>query len=64
MNDWISTKNWERNQTLVDFNQIPDWVEEKIIQEWETPISGKRSLLLNYFINHKLKNLMEDLQEF
>ena len=64
LDEWSRTKNWERNQILVDFNQIPEWVEEKIIHEWEKPISGKRNMLLNYFIKHKLKNLMEDIQEF
>jgi len=64
MTDWISTPNWERNQTLVDFNYIPDWVNDKILEEWDKPIEGNRSMLLNYFITHKLKNLMEDIQEF
>ena len=64
MSDWISTPNWERNQTLVDFNYIPNWVHDKILEEWDKPIEGERSRLLNYFISHKLKTLMEDIQEF
>ena len=64
ISDWVSTPNWERNQTLVDFNCIPNWVHDKIIEEWDKPIVGERSRLLNYFISHKLKTLMEDIQEF
>ena len=64
LSDWILTNNWERNQTLVDFNYIPDWVEDAIMEEWYTPTEGNRSMLLNYFIEHKLKNLMEEIQEF
>ena len=61
---WTSNDNWLRNQKLVDFNQIPDWVEEKVLTSWEQPIEGKRNLLFNYFVKNKLKMLMEDIQEF
>ena len=61
---WTSNDNWVRNQKLVDFNQIPDWVEEKVLEVWNEPIEGKRSLLFNYFVQNKLKMLMEDIQEF
>ena len=61
---WTDNDNWIRNQKLVDFNQIPDWVEEKVLAVWNEPIEGKRSLLFNYFVQNKLKMLMEDIQEF
>ncbi len=61
---WTNNDNWIRNQKLVDFNQIPDWVEEKVLEVWNEPIEGKRSLLFNYFVQNKLKMLMEDIQEF
>ena len=38
LDTWLETSNWERNQTLVDFEKIPDWVQDKII--------GRVSLLL------------------
>lgn len=56
--------NWKRNQTLVDLDKIPDWINTKIEMEWSKPIVGKRNRLFNYFIKHKLKNLMESIQEF
>ena len=61
---WTNNDNWIRNQKLVDFNQIPDWVEEKVLEVWNEPIEGERSLLFNYFVQNKLKMLMEDIQEF
>ena len=61
---WTNNDNWIRNQKLVDFNQMPDWVEEKVLEVWNEPIEGKRSLLFNYFVQNKLKMLMEDIQEF
>ena len=56
--------NWRRNQTLVDLDRIPDWINTKIEEAWNKPIVGKRNRLFNYFIKHKLKNLMESIQEF
>ena len=48
----------------MDFEKIPDWIDDKIEIEWNKPIQGKRSGLFNYFIKHKLKNLMENIGEF
>lgn len=64
LDEWTDTDNWKRNQMLVDFNFIPDWVDDKVMDEWDKPIEGDRSKLFDYFIQHQLKNLMENLQEF
>ena len=55
--------NFGRNQTLIDLTFIPQEIKEKIINTYEEtkPVKGK---LLNYFIEHKLKNLMEVIEEF
>jgi 5'-3' exonuclease len=55
--------NWMRNATLIDLSFIPQEIKEKIINTYEEtkPAKGK---LLNYFIEHKLKNLMEVIEEF
>ena len=57
------TVNFGRNQTLIDLTFIPQDIKEKIINTYEEtkPAKGK---LLNYFIEHKLKNLMEVIEEF
>jgi hypothetical protein len=54
---------FSRNQTLIDLRLIPGDIQEKIINTYEEtkPAKGK---LLNYFIEHKLKNLMEVIEEF
>ncbi len=54
---------FSRNQTLIDLRNIPGDIKEKIINTYEEtkPAKGK---LLNYFIEHKLKNLMEVIEEF
>ena len=55
--------NFGRNKTLIDLTFIPQEIKEKIINTYEEtkPAKGK---LLNYFIEHKLKNLMEVIEEF
>jgi hypothetical protein len=54
---------FSRNQTLIDLRCIPGDIKEKIINTYEEtkPVKGK---LLNYFIEYKLKNLMEVIEEF
>jgi hypothetical protein len=55
--------NFVRNQSLIDLTFIPTEIKTKIINTYEEtkPAKGK---LLNYFIEHKLKNLMEVIEEF
>ncbi|HIJ11063.1 TPA: hypothetical protein HA278_03315 [Candidatus Woesearchaeota archaeon] len=57
-------ENWKRNQDLVDFDKIPEWINGSIETKWNIPIKGKRSNMFNYFIKHKLKHLMEHIGEF
>ena len=55
--------NFSRNESLIDLTFIPTEIKVKIINTFEEtkPVKGK---LLNYFIEHKLKNLMEVIEEF
>ena len=57
-------KNWERNKTLIDLSKIPPDVEAEIINKCEQPHNSSRSKLINYFMEHRLKNLMECIDEF
>jgi 5'-3' exonuclease len=62
-NDELALTGFSRNETLIDLRFIPLEIKEKIINTYEEtkPAKGK---LLNYFIEHKLKNLMEVIEEF
>jgi hypothetical protein len=55
---------FSRNQTLIDLRLIPGDIKEKIINTYEETAPAKRSKLLNYFIEHKLKNLMDVIEDF
>lgn len=57
-------KNYIRNQQVIDFEYIPEYIQEDIIKQYEAPVKGKKSMLFDYFVKHGLKNLMEDLTEF
>ena len=53
-----------RNQTLIDFNHIPEDITNKILNSYEEVKPAPRNKLLNYFIEYKLKNLMDVIEEF
>lgn len=57
-------RNYQRNKTLIDLECIPVDLKSKIIEEYKIAPEGDRSKLLNYFINKRLKNLMNDIGDF
>jgi hypothetical protein len=61
--DESAASGYSRNSALIDLRNIPGDIKTKIINTYEEtkPAKGK---LLNYFIEHKLKNLMEVIEEF
>jgi hypothetical protein len=56
--------NYTRNATLIDLSLIPSDVKEKIINVFNETKPASRQKLLNYFIEKKLKNLMDVIEEF
>lgn len=60
----IMLRGYKRNQMLVDLDYIPETLKEKIVQAYDAPKSGSRQKMLNYFIENRLKNLIECLDEF
>lgn len=56
--------NFERNKKLVDLMQIPGLLENEIINSYRQYKFNDRSKLLTYFIENKLKSLMENIGDF
>jgi hypothetical protein len=56
--------NFIRNSTLIDLTKIPVEIKEKIINTYNDTKPASRQKLLNYFMEHKLKNLMDVIGEF
>jgi 5'-3' exonuclease len=62
--DPIVLRNYHRNQQLIDLSFVPSYIEDKVLEQYDTQKGKDRSKLMNYFINNKLKNLMEHMSEF
>jgi hypothetical protein len=57
-------KNYRRNKYLIDLGSIPIEIKDKIIDQYNSQTNKDKSKLMNYFINNKLKNLMENIGDF
>ena len=57
-------RNYQRNKTLIDLDCIPNDLKVRILDEYQKAPNGDRSKLLNYFIQKRLKNLMNDIGDF
>jgi len=62
--DEESKIGYSRNSTLIDLRNIPDDIKTKIINTYEETKPAPKGKLLNYFIDNKLKNLMDVIGEF
>jgi len=57
-------RNYNRNRTLIDLSCIPQTLEDKINNEFLNVKVATRDKILGYFINKKLKTLIESIDEF
>lgn len=58
-------RNWHRNQTLVDFEFIPEDVSKEIIDTYlNSKPKGDRMSIMNYLIAKKCRLLLDDLEDF
>ena len=76
LNNWVNdvffythfteeeSKNYDRNRKLIDLSNIPQSIEDKINNEFNDVKAASRDKILGYFINKKLKTLIEVIDEF
>lgn len=57
-------RNYKRNQLLINLEFIPAKVTEDILDGYEQAKKHPRNKLLGYFIDKKLKNMIEVIDEF
>jgi hypothetical protein len=57
-------RGYLRNQQLVDLNFIPEDIRKEVLVQYEEQAGKGRDKLFNYFIEHRLKLLIENLNEF
>jgi len=60
----ITRLNYQRNKKLIDLEEIPVAIQENIINTYRSYQIPNSSKLLQYFIDHKLKNLMTNINDF
>ena len=57
-------RNYQRNKKLIDLDQSPKELFADILVQYHKAPEGDRSKLLNYFINNKLRELMDNIGDF
>jgi hypothetical protein len=65
--DWTDDKartGFSRNQTLIDLELIPGDIKSKIINTYNDFKPASKQTMFNYFIQYKLKNLMDVIEDF
>jgi hypothetical protein len=57
-------RNLNRNRQLIDLSEVPESICINITEQFNETQVGDRRRLLTYFVEHRLKNLTENLSEF
>lgn len=57
-------RNYKRNQQLIDLSFTPETIQSKIVESYERGPRGDKRNLLNYFVENRLKYLLESISEF
>lgn len=57
-------RNYERNKMLIDMTQVPERIREQVRAQVDTPPKGDRKNLLKYFIDNRLRTLMDVINDF
>ena len=57
-------RGYSRNKVLVDFDHIPDNIRKSVVEAYETVKPSTKMKMLNYFVENRLKHLMEVADEF
>lgn len=62
--DSTTDRNFMRNKHMVDLSMVPDSIRTEVINKYLSEQGKDKSKLFNYFINYKLKNMMENIGDF
>lgn len=60
----VMLRGYKRNQTLVDFDYIPNDIQEKIVTAFDESKPATKQQMLNYFIEKGLKVMIESVSDF
>ena len=57
-------RNWQRNSKVIDLEQIPSEIKERILNNYNNVKSTPNMKVLNYLIVNRLNNLIESVGDF
>lgn len=58
-------RNWHRNSMLIDFKHIPPNIYEACVQAYiNTPVVRDKTLIMNYLIKNRCRELLNNLEDF
>ena len=57
-------RNYQRNDKLINLDNVPEALEKEIMVDFCEAPCGDRSKILNYFIQSRLKELIESIGDF
>jgi len=61
--EYLKQPFYERNKQMIDLNEIPSIINERIDEEYDKPIKREMGVM-DYFVSKRLDNLLENIQEF
>lgn len=62
--DAETQRNFKRNQMLIDFNYIPSHILEEVVRQFKEQKPVGREKLFDFFVQHRLRNMMEVIGDF
>lgn len=62
--DTLMLRNYNRNEILIDFERIPENIQEKILTEYNNQGGKDNTKIFEYFNTKSLKNLTEHINDF
>jgi hypothetical protein len=57
-------ERWQRNSQLTQFDEVPQLLQNDILNAFKKEPIGQRKKLYNYFVMNKLQNLMDVIGDF
>lgn len=53
-----------RNELLIDLSNTPQTLQDQILAEYQNQLNKPKADLFDYFMTHRLRNLIEDIGDF
>jgi hypothetical protein len=57
-------RNYDRNRHLIDLSFIPNKIKVQVMEQYNSQNNRNRNKMLSYFMEKKLRNLMDNLSDF